>query len=478
MAREFVAALPVELDRDAWVKLLSDFIQEQFVADGMCADVAIHDTDGHNPHAHIMLTVRPLTDKGIWQQKTQKEYLCVRGNEERGFTAAEFQAAKKEGWEKQYQCMVHGKKVWMTESYAKDYGWWTERVSKYPKSSKFGRQNPITERWNSEEQLTAWREAWAIVVNRVLEQAGYEERIDHRSNTARGIDEQPTVHEGVAARVIEKQGFTADRCELNRQIREDNRILRSVKAAISKMADAVKKTVPTIADALETIRANMIFLRFMANRYRGLRYWEEQYLKEAKEQYSKYQNLRQTIREKQAERKKLQQENDALSAVNVFKRRELTAQIAELSEEIEELRNEETTLIRSFEKKDAVGMKVVESEMQQSEKRADSYWESERKYSRELTTEKQKFMEMKDQAKELDRKELITARMTIRPEKEQVAVKTIRKSIKGDPYEHQVQTSKDDVDKMLDEEFMEIRYQLEHKDELYERKGRTLEWER
>ena len=78
LAREFVVALPVELDRDTWVKLLSDFIQEQFVSDGMCADVAIHETDGHNPHAHIMLTVRPLTDKGTWQQKTQKEYLCVR----------------------------------------------------------------------------------------------------------------------------------------------------------------------------------------------------------------------------------------------------------------------------------------------------------------------------------------------------------------------------------------------------------------
>ena len=64
LAREFVVALPVELDEDAWIKLLSDFIQEQFVSDGMCADVAIHDTDGHNPHAHILLTVRPLTENG------------------------------------------------------------------------------------------------------------------------------------------------------------------------------------------------------------------------------------------------------------------------------------------------------------------------------------------------------------------------------------------------------------------------------
>ena len=52
LAREFVVALPVELSRDEWITLLTNFIQINFVADGMCADVCIHDTDGHNPHAH------------------------------------------------------------------------------------------------------------------------------------------------------------------------------------------------------------------------------------------------------------------------------------------------------------------------------------------------------------------------------------------------------------------------------------------
>ena len=45
----------------------------------------------------------------------------------------------------------------------------------------------------------AWRAAWADVSNRYLERAGREERIDHRSNAAQGIDEIPTIHEGVAA---------------------------------------------------------------------------------------------------------------------------------------------------------------------------------------------------------------------------------------------------------------------------------------
>lgn len=133
LAREFVVALPIELNETQWEKLLSDFISGTFVADGMCADVAIHDPypPGHNPHAHIMLTVRPLDEKGNWQYKTQKEYLCVKNGEEQGFTADEFKIAQTEGWEKQYQYKVGKKKVYMTASAAEAKGY--ERVSKYPK---------------------------------------------------------------------------------------------------------------------------------------------------------------------------------------------------------------------------------------------------------------------------------------------------------------------------------------------------------
>ena len=120
LAREFVPALPVVLSPKQWEELLSDFIQESFVSDGMCADVAIHDPDppGHNPHAHILLTVRPLNPDGTWQYKTEKEYLCVRNGEERGFTAAEFKEAQADGWEKQYPYKVGRKKEYMAPSEA------------------------------------------------------------------------------------------------------------------------------------------------------------------------------------------------------------------------------------------------------------------------------------------------------------------------------------------------------------------------
>ncbi len=77
LAREFVVALPIELSKDEWIDLLRRYINDNFVSEGMCVDFAIHDTDGHNPHAHIILTVRPLDVNGKWQYKTEKEYLSV-----------------------------------------------------------------------------------------------------------------------------------------------------------------------------------------------------------------------------------------------------------------------------------------------------------------------------------------------------------------------------------------------------------------
>ena len=132
LAREFVVALPIELSREQQIELLQDFIREQFVADGMCADAAIHDTDGRNPHAHILLTVRPLDEQGHWQYKTEKEYLCMRNGEERGFTAAEFKAAQNERWEKQYPYKVGKKKVYMVPSEADAQG--LARADKHPKA--------------------------------------------------------------------------------------------------------------------------------------------------------------------------------------------------------------------------------------------------------------------------------------------------------------------------------------------------------
>ena len=336
LAREFVVALPIEQNETQWEKLLSDFISGTFVDDGMCADVAIHDPypPGHNPHAHIMLTVRPLDEKGNWQYKTQKEYLCVKNGEEQGFTADEFKTAQTEGWEKQYQYKVGKKKVYMTASAAKGKGY--ERVSKYPKSTKYGRQNPIAERWSSEEQLVLWRAAWADVTNRHLEQYGHDERIDHRSHAEREFDEQPTIHEGVVARALEKKGIASDRCELNRQIKADNALLRELRRQVKKLAQGAQNTLPALAEAMENLRKNLLLF-----------FYQLGYLRKGKERLSislntlrsvltQYNQLTKDIRDKTKERRSLLSEKKSLSAVHVFRHRELAAKIAILTEDLEE----------------------------------------------------------------------------------------------------------------------------------------------
>lgn len=176
LARELIVALPIELKSDEWITMLRNFITGNCVNKGMCADFSIHDTDGHNPHAHILLTMRPLDEKGRWQAKTQKEYLCKRGDEERGFTADEFKTAQADGWEKQYQYKVGKKKIYMPPSEAEAQN--LERVSKNPKSTRYGRQNPICAEWNSDEQILQWRKAWEDVTNLALEQKNISELVD------------------------------------------------------------------------------------------------------------------------------------------------------------------------------------------------------------------------------------------------------------------------------------------------------------
>ena len=69
LAREIEVALPVELSRAEQLALVRAFVKDNFVDAGMCADFAIHDKGTGNPHAHIMLTIRPIKENGEWGPK-------------------------------------------------------------------------------------------------------------------------------------------------------------------------------------------------------------------------------------------------------------------------------------------------------------------------------------------------------------------------------------------------------------------------
>ena len=64
LARSIELALPAELNHEQNIALVRKLVQELFVDKGMCADVAFHDKEDGNPHAHILLTMRPLTPDG------------------------------------------------------------------------------------------------------------------------------------------------------------------------------------------------------------------------------------------------------------------------------------------------------------------------------------------------------------------------------------------------------------------------------
>ena len=452
LAREFVVALPIELSKAQWERLLSDFVSDTFVSDGMCADVAIHDPypPGHNHHAHILLTVRPLNEKGKWQYKTEKEYLCVKNGKEQGFTAAEFKQAQADGWEKQYQYKVGKKKVYMVPSSAQAQGY--ERVSKYPKSTKYGRQNPISERWNSEEQLVFWRKAWADVTNLHLERAGQEERIDQRSHVERGLDEQPTIHEGVTARALEKKGIVSDRCELNRQIKADNALLRELKAAVKKLMQVVKVAVPALAEAMEFLRANMIVFRYQI-RYAGLgKHKLSERLNVLKPTLERYTLLVQQIKNKAKERKTLLAEKKATPFYQFVVHNDLEKKIAKLTEDLEELKSEKVMVLSSLGCDEDTGIAEVRKSVAAMERNLERLTQQEEKYVAELDTALIQFTELKEQEKEVDYIALFEQRAVLRPDTIQ-AVTSKLKMAYGEKFAPIILAdSKRDVAELLGEE--------------------------
>lgn len=164
LCREFEIALPKELTREEQIELVEQFARDKLVSQGMIVDIAIHnppvkndrnqpiDIDGNptkdvasmqfiNPHAHILTTMRPMDENGKWIAKSQKEYLCIKDGEEKGFTAEEFKTAKEDGWEKQYKYSDGKKKVWLTASEAKERG--LKRIDRSPKTTPFRKKKRV-----------------------------------------------------------------------------------------------------------------------------------------------------------------------------------------------------------------------------------------------------------------------------------------------------------------------------------------------
>lgn len=198
LARRIVLALPREVTADQFPAMLHDFCREHFVSKGMCADFAIHDKGDGNPHAHIMLTMRAMDERGKWLPKSRKVY----------------------------DLDENGNRIRLPSGYWKSH-------------------KEDTVDWNEQSKAELWRHSWEVLTNRYLEQNGRPERVDLRSFERQGIDLAPTVHLGPAATQMEKRGIQTDLGNLNREIRCINRALLAIRKLISdlksKIADLKEK---------------------------------------------------------------------------------------------------------------------------------------------------------------------------------------------------------------------------------------------
>jgi ATP-dependent exoDNAse (exonuclease V) alpha subunit len=141
LAREVEIALPVELNREQQIQLVREYVKDNFVLVGMCADIAIHDKEDGNPHEHIMLTMRPLEESGEWGVKSKKEYILDKDGQR-------------------------------------------EKL----KNGTFKSRKINTVDWNEKEKAEVWRKAWAEVANSYLAKQNCPERIDNRSYERQGND--------------------------------------------------------------------------------------------------------------------------------------------------------------------------------------------------------------------------------------------------------------------------------------------------
>ena len=385
--------------------------------------------------------------------------------------------------EKKYPYKVSKKKVYMTPSAAETQG--LVQADKHPKSTRYGRQNPISERWNSEEQLAAWRAAWADVSNRCLERAGREERIDHRSNAARGLDEIPTIHEGVAAQALERKGIISDRCELNRQIRADNALLRELKAEIKKFAALVARTVPAIAEGLEKLRSRVLIFCYQLSHICGGKSYIQKFLSVWKPELERYAGLVQQIKEKSKERKALVAEKKELPIYHVKRHKTLAVHIAELTEDLEELRSEKALLLQKFEYAEDAGAETFRKDIATMEAGLKKLEAQEQKYSDELDKVLAEYADLKSQAADIDPVELYKARQAIRPVQEKAAEQQLEDTTQEKPSLIMLLSAKQEASRLLGEDTEErqvrqliMRRQKEQRTVSQNQSKKKEHWER
>lgn len=383
-------ALPRELDTKENIELAREYVRETFVKKGMCAEFAIHNKKDGNPHAHIMLTMRPVDENGKWENKTEKVYICKdHQGQEKEFTARELKASSGE-WEKQLPYYKNGnaksRPVYLTkyekehEDKYKDY----ERVKgkNNPKKSREDRVNPKVAEWNSEEAFKEYRKSLATVTNKHLERKQLNIRIDHRSYEEQKKNRVPTIHIGSYANQMEKRGIKTDRGNINREIKLTNeqieKITRDIndtileRAKLSRKIKEQEKEVGQTDSFKEQVFTSKMTPLEQEEAAREMIKCEDTYalleesksmsveeLDRAKESYEdtskEYNKLQQhlsIIKEYRKSYKKLEEEREGLGVFKFAQKKELDRKMAEIDEyknrEYDEIEKETDGKIKGY----------------------------------------------------------------------------------------------------------------------------------
>ena len=188
LARRWVLSIPREIPPDQYAALVRDFCRQQFVSKGMCVDFAIHDKGDGNPHAHVMLTMRAMDERGKWLPKSRKVYELDKNGERIKLPSGRWKSHKED-----------------------------------------------TVDWNDRKYGEIWRHEWEVIQNRYLEANNRPERVDLRSYERQGLDIIPTVHEGAAVRQMEKRGIQTNIGNLNREIKAANSLMKSIRQLIKNL---------------------------------------------------------------------------------------------------------------------------------------------------------------------------------------------------------------------------------------------------
>lgn len=202
LSRELVIALPNEFSEEQAKRVIDDF--SQYLAnEGMCVDAAIHWKPG-NKHGHLMLTTRRIDKNGNWAKwKERKEY------------------ARDENGNKIPDLDENGNQKL--------------RIRKGKGAEKLWKRVTVQENeWSKKTSLNKWKKELAKMMNRELEKSGVSDKVDYRSYAEQGSALIPQIHEGYAARAIEKRGGKSWKCEKNRKIRAINKEYLDKKEALEK----------------------------------------------------------------------------------------------------------------------------------------------------------------------------------------------------------------------------------------------------